>query len=103
MQTTSGSVAIKLVNAGGTLPAPASFVGLGSDLFFVNSDAVNGVQMWVSDGTSAGTQLLKDIYPGTSGSYPFLSSNPVNGKLLMSANDGVTGTELWATDGTSAG
>jgi ELWxxDGT repeat protein len=58
----------------------------------------------MSDGTSAGTSLVKDIYPGN---YPN-NSNPfslivINGSLFFGAVDGVSGYELWSSDGTGSG
>ena len=68
----------------------------------------SGVELWRSDGTEAGTVLLKDINPGTSGPVP-LSSSPawfvkMNGEAFFTAAaDSVEGTELWKTDGTETG
>ena len=53
-------------------------------------------------GTAAGTGLVKDINPGTSGSYPGDLTN-VNGTLFFTADDGTHGHELWKSDGTAAG
>jgi ELWxxDGT repeat protein len=58
--------------------------------------------LWQSDGTSAGTTLVKDIRSGSGGSNPISLTN-VNGTLFFQANDGVNGVELWQSDGTSAG
>lgn len=47
-------------------------------------------------------QIVKDLYPGTTGSNPtFLIE--MGGVLYFRAADGVNGDELWKTDGTSAG
>ncbi|MCZ8040186.1 MAG: hyalin [Microcystis sp. LE17-20A] len=46
--------------------------------------------------------LVKDIFPGLSGSSPgYLTV--VGNTLFFRANDGVNGTELWKSDGTAAG
>ena len=37
-------------------------------LYFTAWDAAHGTELWRSDGTSAGTMMVKDIYPGTAGS-----------------------------------
>src|SRR5207248_1354608 len=71
-------------------------------LFFAANDGVHGTELWTSDGTAAGTVLVKDINPGSSSSYPY-SLTAVNGKLFFTANDGVHGQELWRSDGTAAG
>ncbi len=38
---------------------------VGDTLYFVATDASNGSELWRSDGTPAGTALIKDILPGT--------------------------------------
>jgi ELWxxDGT repeat protein len=69
---------------------------------------VHGVELWRSDGTEAGTYLLKDIAPGDNGVLAF-SSFPsylteMNGEVFFEAsNNTVIGRELWKTDGTEAG
>src|SRR5688572_4975841 len=49
---------------------PRRHVVLNGRLFFAAANATHGVELWVSDGTAAGTTLLKDINPGTNGSQP---------------------------------
>ena len=62
-----------------------------------------GRELWKSDGTNAGTVLVKDISPDTYGyGYPDQLVN-VNGTLFFTAADGANGRELWKTDGTAAG
>lgn len=58
-----------------------------------------GAELWKTDGTKAGTKLVKDINPD-SDSYPG-NLTDVNGELFFTADDGVHGTELWTTNGTS--
>jgi len=41
----------------------------GSQIFFTRSNG-NGNELWVSDGTAAGTHLVKDINPGSDSSSP---------------------------------
>jgi ELWxxDGT repeat protein len=65
-------------------------------------DGVNGQELWKSDGTAAGTVLVKDIRPGSGGSYPRYLTAAGN-TLFFRANDGVNGYELWKSDGTAAG
>nr|NCS42022.1 hyalin [Microcystis aeruginosa BS13-10] len=70
--------------------------------FFNANDGVNGEELWKSDGTAAGTVLVKDIRPGYSGFGPrYLTA--VGNTLFFTADDGVNGTELWKSDGTAAG
>ena len=58
--------------------------------------------MWKSDGTAAGTVLVKDIYAGRGSASPG-GLTPVNQALFFSAGDATYGHELWKTDGTAAG
>ena len=87
---------------------PGNLTVLNDRLYFTANDGENGDELWISDGTSSGTQLLKDIDPGTN-SYGFAySSSPryltaFNDRLYFTANDGETGDELWVTDGTTSG
>ena len=77
--------------------------------FFTASDNTVGNELWVSDGTAEGTQLLVDINTLFSGSYLYTvgsyASNftEFNGQLFFTASDGTTGNELWVSDGTAEG
>ena len=37
---------------------------MGGTLFFTANDGIHGLELWKSDGTAAGTVLVKDIRPG---------------------------------------
>ncbi len=87
---------------------PDSLVEFNDRLFFTADDGVNGKELWVSDGTAKGTQLLLDINPGTRDDGSAYSSNAsgfteFNDKLFFSADDGENGKELWVSDGTTKG
>lgn len=86
--------------------ALSRMTNVGGRVFFTTDDAVpgvTGVELYVTDGTTAGTRLVADIRPGASGSSPTHLLN-VNGALFFSAAGGATiGRELWRSDGTEAG
>ena len=72
--------------------------------FFSGNDGIKGHELWKSDGTPAGTVMVKDIYTGREGSGPdtrFIY--PVDDIVLFTADDGISGRELWISDGTAEG
>ena len=76
---------------------------LNGQMIFHASDLNTGIgnELWISDGTPDGTQLLADINPDGDGFVgPFYKWNDV---IYFIGNDGQHGRELWRTDGTSSG
>ncbi|MEO0731461.1 MAG: hypothetical protein AAFZ52_01400 [Bacteroidota bacterium] len=82
-----------------------------SILFFSATDVANGRELWSSDGTDAGTQMIVDLYPGEFDGI-FSGSGPeefglTDSLLYFAGADGTSsgagGLELFATDGTAAG
>ena len=107
--TKAGTVLVKDIYPGSSSSSPNYFarLGLTNKVLFQAYDGTSttgtGNELWISDGTAAGTKLVKDIYAsGTSGSYPAYLT-PLGDKVYFHANDGTNGYELWVTDGTSAG
>jgi ELWxxDGT repeat protein len=85
---------------------PNELTSVGDDLLFGAHDGpdngtTHGQELWRSDGTPGGTQLVKDIASGT-GSYPS-RLHDFNGTLFFSAEEPSTGAEVWRSDGTEAG
>ncbi len=66
-------------------------------------DDVHGYEIWRTDGTVAGTTMVKDIWAGTNGGGSVGSVVLMKDIYYFAANDGVNGTELWRTDGTESG
>jgi ELWxxDGT repeat protein len=85
-------------------PDLAFFTSVGNLLFFVLDDEQRGRELWRTDGTPAGTFLVRDIVPGPLSSQPrYRSLTALNGRLYFTAPSSATGTELWESDGTETG
>ena len=69
---------------------------------FFTQDQAHGLEPWVTDGTPAGTRLLKDIHPGPI-SCGVEMVTAMNGTVFFVADDGTNGFELWRSDGTADG
>lgn len=72
-------------------------------LYFTGTDMASGTELWATDGTEAGTRLVKDIYPGSIGSTPDDRFVIYNGRIYFSAATAASGREMWSSDGTEAG
>ena len=87
--------------------SPSRFIEFNDKLYFSANDGENGTELWVSNGTAEGTNLVADINPGINGSSPgisfFKSFIEFNGKLYFPAYDEENGIELWVSDGTAEG
>jgi ELWxxDGT repeat protein len=82
---------------------PHSLTRLGSGVVvFVADDGVHKRELWRTDGTEAGTVMVRDIHPGA-GDANVTILGVWNGRVYFSADDGVNGEELWTSDGTEAG
>lgn len=88
--TAAGTHLILDISSQGTADngsAPNEFVEFGGRVVFAADNGVSGRELWISDGTAAGTTQLADINPGIE------SSNPnrlavANGALYFFASDG---------------
>jgi ELWxxDGT repeat protein len=69
--------------------------------FFSADNGSSDFQLWKTDGTEAGTAMVKVINASGAADVQVLGS--VDGKAIFTANDGINGRELWVTDGTEAG
>ena len=82
---------------------PGGFTVIGDTLFF-NARGTSGYELWKSDGTEAGTVMVKEIEPGNNmynGGARYLTA--AGDTLYFTADDGIHGLELWKSDGTEAG
>lgn len=97
--TTAGTVLVEAMNK------VEHITPFGSIFLFAGRDSASsstGIELWRSDGTALGTELLLDIAGGSTNSNPDSFFN-LNGTMLFSAFDTTHGRELWRTDGTDVG
>jgi ELWxxDGT repeat protein len=103
--TPEGTTLVKDINPGS---ASSNTIGeynlapLGNQLIFAAKGNANGIELWKTDGTAAGTVPVKDINPGIPDSKPTYLW-PAGNVLLFTAETAANGREVWRTDGTEAG
>ena len=78
-------------------------ITVGEVVYFVARDEEHGYELWRTDGTTEGTTLVKDIWPGRDGHSAPHGMTSIHGRFVFVADDGVHGRELWTSDGTAAG
>jgi ELWxxDGT repeat protein len=104
--TVAGTQLVKDINTaqgmGNFNSYPTHFKIYNGALYFLATDTIHGTEIWLTNGTSSGTQLLKDINPGIASSS-VSEFTELNGKLFFAAIPNATCGELWVTDGTSNG
>ncbi len=99
--TPQGFRSLRAAMPGESAPGPYESdlhpIGDGTHVVFERVDAVHGHELWVSDGTVAGTRVLTDSAPGVLESTPY-GMTRVGNRMLFAADDGTTGVEPHAVD-----
>jgi|GEM_PF-1053892 len=100
--TQQGTKMVKDINPGSASSMYNSsyvktFTVINERLYFIADDGTYGAELWVTDGSEAGTYRITDISPGSGSSYP---ENLVwyKGVIYFSARNA-----LYRTDGTPSG
>jgi ELWxxDGT repeat protein len=83
---------------------PWSYLVYDGKLLFQGGDA-SGFEPWITDGSVAGTRLVKDLVPGLESSKPrdFINFNGLAYFQFDVIQNGAAYSQLWRTDGTEAG
>lgn len=102
----AGTVKLKDINPG-RQPSSGDFSGpfvrfKNGHVLFPAANDLNGIELWVSDGTPAGTRLQQDIFPGPGSASPrqltLLPNDTTPTHLLFIANTKSAGDEPWALE-----
>jgi len=103
--TDAGTVLVKDIYPGTSVSGPTYLTNMNGTLYFAataGGSGASGRELWKSDGTESGTELVKDIYVGGNNGDPN-NLYVVNNTLYFTAINGTNGRELWKTDGTEVG
>jgi ELWxxDGT repeat protein len=98
--TAAGTIPLLGTGTSASARAPGFFTAVNNVLYFAALDSSCCWELLRSDGTIAGTVVVKDNSTGLSSRPDNLTD--LNGKLYFYASDPVS-TGLWTTDGTNAG
>lgn len=88
---------------------PRQFTATDNFLYFMAETMDEGRELWRTDGTTAGTILVKDIEPGQGGAFqrnslPSITSFVgLDSIILFTADEWSTGWQLWRSNGTANG
>jgi ELWxxDGT repeat protein len=90
---------VKNIAAGSSDSTPEKLMSFQNKLYFVCDDVVHGKELWKSDGTNIGTQMVADLFVGTESSYVSSLTNVNDISLYFCAYSWTHGNELRETNG----
>ena len=91
---------------------PDHLTVMGDALYFIAEYGTKGVELWRTNGTAAGTTVVREIRADTNssffnqsanGPYDYSSFAALGNTLYFAATDGALGFELWSTNGSDQG
>jgi trimeric autotransporter adhesin len=96
---------VKDILPGATGSNPQDLVKASNYLYFAANDGVHGIELWKSDGTEVGTQMVMDINPNGNTSSEPGDLVTAGDNVFFRASDGMYGFELWRSqfNGVGAG
>ena len=106
--TSAGTTLLTDSVTGSAMRAPAELTVVGDRLFFLTGvtdlPAPSGRKLWVTNGTSAGTTLVKDFFESIETGQSYTRNlAAVGDRLFLMTGDGTDYLKLWVSDGTEAG
>ena len=97
---------LKDINSGSGGSNIDNFASVDGILYFSAFDVAHGIELWRSDGTAAGTYMVKDINPGSAHAAPYniiAYGGYYNDSVIYFLADSGNGFQIWKSDGTAAG
>ena len=97
---------VKDIGPGLNTDGPHGLTSANGMLFFIADDGDHGSELWVSNGTAAGTAMVKDIVPGSTSGLPNdanIQLTAIGGTVFFGAFDAANGIELWKSNGAATG
>ena len=82
---------------------PHSLTNVNGTLFFTADNGTSGRELWRSNGTAAGTFLVRDIYPGISSARPAQLDERERHPVLHGPRWAIPARSCGSSDGTAAG
>jgi ELWxxDGT repeat protein len=101
--TEAGTTQVQTIAGYGVLTyqEPALFIAAGTKAYFLADQTTTGQEVWVTDGTTAGTHIVADLYPGPNGDPKLMGL--VGTDLIFGESTSATNWQIYRTDGTAAG
>jgi len=85
---------------GGNAVSPSEMLGVKNTLYFRGESERYGSELWKTDGSPEGTQLVKDIVPGSGSSFPLFLTKLNDEVYFRVDNSIISNSVLYKTDGT---
>lgn len=90
--------ALKHIAEGARSSSPAGFTVWREHVYFQADDGVHGMELWRTDGTTAGTVMVRDVINAPFEPVSMKQHGVYNDMLYFAADGAGLGTELWSLD-----
>lgn len=101
--TDAGTTQVQTIAGFGilTYQEPALFIAAGTKAYFLADQTATGQEVWVTDGTAAGTHMVADLYPGPNGDPKLMGL--IGTDLIFAESTSAIDWQVYRTDGTATG